>query len=154
MVKVIPVRADQLRGFFKIDGTPRSVRTINGIFEGKKTAKDTRAALVAKDLDNNNTYSTSQLQIEPDLPATFSAEQSTTFYTDLKIGFDGDDHAFGTKVANGILNIDNERFVRQRTVPPDTANDEDRIDTGGGIKFFINRIPVIRNLGAAHLFFN
>jgi hypothetical protein len=96
--------------FFDPDRTPRSVRTIAKVFEGKKTVKDTlvrnwlRATFVAKDLDNNSD-STSQLQIEPELPEYFSVEQSSTFYTDLQIGFDDDDHTFGTTVANGTASI-------------------------------------------------
>ena len=127
MIKVVPVRAEQLQDFFEIDGTPRSVRTINKVFKGKETAKDTlvrswlQADLVAKDLDNN-ADSTSQLQIKPDLPVTFSAEQSSTFYTDLKIGFDYDNHAFGTKVANGILNSLHSSFVPE---PPQEVVDVD-----------------------------
>jgi hypothetical protein len=96
-----------------------------------------RAAFVAKDLDNN-ADSTSQLQIEPEFPATFTAEQLATFYTDLAIGFDEENHTFGTTIANGILNVlhptfvpppepevidvDNDRNVRQRAAP-DTTND-------------------------------
>jgi hypothetical protein len=101
-----------------------------------------RAAFVAKDLDNN-ADSTSQLQINPELPEYFSVEQSSTFYTDLQIGFDDDNHTFGTTVANGIRNclhpssipepveevigVDNvtARNVRPRTTtaaPANTAN--------------------------------
>jgi hypothetical protein len=96
-----------------------------------------RAVFVAKDLDNN-ADSTSQLQIDPELPATFTAEQSAMFYTDLTIGFDEENHTFGTTIANGILNVlhptftpppepevidvDNDRNVRQRAAP-DTTND-------------------------------
>jgi len=144
MMKVVPVRADQFHLFFDTDDNPGSVRDTAKLFEGRKTAKDTlvrnwlRAALVAKDLDNN-ADSTSQLQIEPELPATFSAEQSPTFYTDLKVGFDEDDHTVGTAVADGILNslhpsfipepppevidVDDDRNVRQRTATPETPTD-------------------------------
>jgi hypothetical protein len=126
--------------------SPRSTgrtQTVNKVFEGSKTAKDSlfwnwlRAAFVAKDLDNN-ADSTSQLQIEPEFPATFTAEQLATFYTDLAIGFDEENHTFGTTIANGILNVlhptfvpppepevidvDNDRNVRQRAAP-DTTND-------------------------------
>jgi hypothetical protein len=84
MIKVVPIRPDQIVDFFNPDGTPRSVRTIAKVFEGKKEVKHTlvrnwlRAAFVAKDLDNN-ADSTSQLQIEPELPEYFSVEQSSTF---------------------------------------------------------------------------
>ena len=144
MLSVVPIRPDQVEELFDPDGTPRSVRTVNKVFEGRKTVKDTlfrnwiRAAFVAKNLDNN-ADSTSQLQIEPDLPVTFTAEQSSTFYTDLSIGFDEEDHTFGTTVANGITNtfhpsfvpppepevidVDNDRNVRPRPAPPDTSND-------------------------------
>jgi hypothetical protein len=114
---------------------------VSKVFEGRKTAKDSlfqnwlRAAFVAKDLDNN-ADSTSQLQIEPELPATFTAEQLATFYTDLAIGFDEENHTFGTTIANGIFNvlhpnfvpppeqevIDDGRNVRHRA-SPDTTND-------------------------------
>ena len=59
MIKVVPIRPDQLQDLVEIDGAPRSVRTIGKVFEGKKTDKDMllrnclRAALVATDLDNN-----------------------------------------------------------------------------------------------------
>jgi hypothetical protein len=68
----------------------------------------------------------------------FTAEQSATFYTDLAIGFDEENHTFGTVIADGILNVlhpsfvpppepevidvDNDRNVRQRAAP-DTTND-------------------------------
>jgi hypothetical protein len=116
MIKVVPLRPDQIVDFFDPNGTPRSVRTIAEIFEGKKAVKDTlvrnwlRAAFVAKDL-GNNADSTSQLQIEPDLPEYFSLEQSSTFYTDLQIGFDNSDHTFGTTVANGIRNCLHPAFI-------------------------------------------
>ena len=121
MIKVVPIRPDHLEDFFEPDGTPRSVRTIAKVFEGKKTPRDSlvrnwlRAAFVAKDLDNN-ADSTSQLQIEPDLPNWFSVEQSSTFYTDLQIGFDDDDHTFGTTVANGIRNCLHPSFAPEPTV--------------------------------------
>ena len=143
MIKVVPLRPDQIGEFFEADGTPRNVRTIARVFEGKKTAKDSlvrnwlRAAFVAHGTDNN-TDSKSQLQIEPDMPATFTNEQSATFYTDLKIGFDKDDHTFGTNVANGLRNclhpefipeveridvdLTEDRNVRQRTNAPPTAD--------------------------------
>jgi hypothetical protein len=116
MIKVVPIRPDQIVDFFDPDGTPRSVRTIAKVFEGKKEVKHTlvrnwlRAAFVAKDL-NNNADSTSQLQIEPELPEYFSVEQSSTFYTDLQIGFDDDDHTFGTTIANGIRNCLHPSFI-------------------------------------------
>jgi hypothetical protein len=69
-----------------------------------------RAASVAQDLDNN-ANSTSQLQIEPEFPATFTAEQSATFYTDLAIGFDKENHMFGFAIADGILNVLHPSFV-------------------------------------------
>jgi hypothetical protein len=148
MIKVVPIRPDQIVDFFDPDRTPRSVRTIAKVFEGRKTVKDTpvrnwlRVAFVAKDLDNN-ADSTSQQQIEPELPEYLSLEQSSTFYTDLQIGFDDDDHTFGTAVANGIqkclhpsfipepveevIGVDNvtARNVRPRTTttaPAHTAN--------------------------------
>ena len=37
MIKVVPIRPDHLEDFFEPDGTPRSVRTIAKVFEGKKT---------------------------------------------------------------------------------------------------------------------
>jgi hypothetical protein len=71
-------------------------------------------------------------------PATFTAEQLATFYTNLAIGFDEENHTFGTTIANGILNVlhrafvpppepevidvDNDRNVRQQAAP-DTTND-------------------------------
>jgi hypothetical protein len=73
MIKVVPIRSDQTVDFFDPNGTPRSVRTIAKVFEGKKEVKHTlvrnwlQAAFVAKDLDNN-ADSTSQLQTEPELP--------------------------------------------------------------------------------------
>jgi hypothetical protein len=147
MINVVPIRPDHIEHFFELDGTPRGVRAIAKVFEGKKTTKDAlvrnwlRAAFVAKDLDNN-ADSTSQLQIEPELPNGFSLEQSATVYTDLQIGFDEDDHTFGTTIANSIRNclhpsftpepaedrevidVDNapNRNVRQRTATPAQAN--------------------------------
>jgi hypothetical protein len=59
MMRVVPIRPDQIVDFFDPDGTPRSVRTIAKVFEGKKEVKHTlvrnwlQAAFVAKDLDNN-----------------------------------------------------------------------------------------------------
>jgi hypothetical protein len=94
MLSVVPLRPNQLDELFDPYGTLRSVRTVSKVFEGRKTAKDSlfhnwlRAAFVAQYLDNN-ADSTSQLQTEPDFPATFTAEQSATFYTDLAIGFGG-----------------------------------------------------------------
>jgi hypothetical protein len=41
MIKVIPIRPDQIVDFFDPDGTPRSVRPIAKVFQGKKTVKDT-----------------------------------------------------------------------------------------------------------------
>jgi hypothetical protein len=38
-------------------------------------------------------------------------EQSSTFYTDLQIGFDDDNHTFGTTVANGIRNCLHPSFI-------------------------------------------
>jgi hypothetical protein len=108
MLRVVPHCPDQLEELFDHDGTLKSVRTVSKISEGRKTAKDSifrnwlRAAFVAKDL-NNNADSTSRLQIEPEFPATFTAEQSATFYTDLAIIFDEENHTFGTTIANGIL---------------------------------------------------
>jgi hypothetical protein len=80
----------------------------------------------------------SQLQIESEFPATFTAEQLATFYTDLAIGFDKENDTFGVAIADGILNVlhpsfvpppeqevidvDNDRNVRQRAAP-DTTND-------------------------------
>jgi hypothetical protein len=143
MISVVPLRPDQLEELYNPDGTLRSVRTVSKVFEGRKTAKDSlfrnwlRAAFVAKDLDNN-ADSTNQLQIELEFPATFTAEQSATFYTDLAIDFDEENHTFGTTIANGILNVlhpafvpppelevidvNNDRNVRQRAAP-DTTND-------------------------------
>jgi hypothetical protein len=143
MLSVVPLRPDQLDELFDPDGTLRSVRTVSKVFEGRNTAKDSlfrnwlRAAFVAQDLDNN-ADSTSQLQIEPDFPATFTAEQSATFYIDLAIGFVEENHTFGTAIKDGILNVlhpsfvpppepevidvDNDRNVRQRA-SPDTTND-------------------------------
>jgi hypothetical protein len=143
MLSVVPLRPDQLVELFDPDGTLRSVRTVSKVFEGRKTAKDSlfrnwlRAAFVAKGLDNN-ADSTSQLQIESEFPATFMAEQSATFYNDLAIGFDEENHTSGTAIADGILNVlhpsfipppepevinvDNDRNVRQRAAP-DTTND-------------------------------
>jgi hypothetical protein len=143
MLSVVPLRPDQLEELFDPDGTLRSVQTVSKVFEGRKTAKDSlfrnclQAAFVAKDLDNN-ADSTSQLQIEPEFPATFTAEQSETFYTDLAIGFDKENHTFGTAIEDGILNVlppsfvpppepevisvDNDRNVRQRAAL-DTTND-------------------------------
>jgi hypothetical protein len=118
MIKVVPIRPDQIVDFFDPDGTPRSARTIAKVFEGKKEVKHTlvrnwlQAAFVAKDL-GNNADSTSQLQIEPELPEYFSVEQSSTFYTDLQIGFDDDDHTFGTTVAKGIRNCLYPSFIRE-----------------------------------------
>lgn len=153
MMKVVPIRPEYIKDFFKEDGTQRGVRELTAIFDGKKTNSNIlfrnwlRAAFVAEDLTIiNNADSTSQLQIDPELPATFTLEQSSTFYTDLKIGFDEDDHSFGTTIANGVRNCLHEAFVpapteerevidvdsaadrnvRPRTtVPPpeDTAND-------------------------------
>jgi hypothetical protein len=142
MLSVVPLCPDQLEELFDPDGTLRSVRTVSKVFEGRKTAKDSlfrnwlRAAFVAKDLDNN-ADSTSQLQIDPEFPATFTAEQSATFYTDLAISFDEENHTFGTAIADGILNVlhpsfvplpepevidvDNGRNVRQQAAP-DTTN--------------------------------
>jgi hypothetical protein len=116
MIKVVPIRPDQIVDFFDPGGTPSSVRIIAKVLEGKKEVKHTlvhnwlRAAFVAKDLDNN-ADSTSQLQIKPELPECFSVEQSSTFYTDLQIGFDDDDHTFGTTVANGIRNCLHPSFI-------------------------------------------
>jgi hypothetical protein len=76
MLSVVPVRPDQLEELFNPDGTLRSVRTVSTVFEQRKTTKGSllrnwlRAAFVA----NNNADSTSQLQIEPELPAKFTAE--------------------------------------------------------------------------------
>jgi hypothetical protein len=149
MLKVVPLRPEYIKDFFNDDGTTRSVRQLSKIFDGKKTVKDTlfrgwlRAAFCLKDKDlYSNADSTSQLQIEPELPATFTLEQSETFYTDLKIGFHEDDHTFGTTIANGvqnclhpdftpeeapeIINVDTaaDRNVRQRTAePPNTVHD-------------------------------
>jgi hypothetical protein len=97
MLSVVPLRPDQLDELFDPDGTLRSVRTVSKISEGRKTAKDSlfrnwlRAAFVAQDL-GNNADSTSQFQIEPEFPATFTAEQLATFYTDLATGFDKENH--------------------------------------------------------------
>jgi hypothetical protein len=108
MLSVVPLRPDQLEELFDPDGTLRSVRTVSKVFEGRRTAKDSlfrnwlRAAFVAKDLDNN-ADSTTQLQIEPEFPATFTAEQSATFFTGLEIGFDEENHTFGTAIADGNL---------------------------------------------------
>jgi hypothetical protein len=116
MLSVVPLRPDQLDELFDPDGTLRSVQTVSKVFEGRKTAKDSlfrnwlQAAFVAQELDNN-ADSTSQLQIEPDFPATFRAEQSATFYTDLAIGFDKENHTFGTAIAGGILNVLHPSFV-------------------------------------------
>jgi hypothetical protein len=60
-----------------------------------------------------------------------------TFYTDLAIGFDEENHTFGTTIANGVLNalhstffpppepevigVDNNRNIKQRAAP-DTPN--------------------------------
>jgi hypothetical protein len=143
MLSVVPLHPDQLDELFDPDGTLRSVRTVSKVFEGRKTAKDSlfrkwlRAAFVAQDLDNN-ADSTSQLQIEPDFPATFTAEQSATFYTHLAIGFDEENHTFGTAISDGILNVlhpsfvpppepevidvDNDGNIRQQPAP-DTTND-------------------------------
>jgi hypothetical protein len=143
MLSVVLLCPDQMDKLFDPDGTLRSVRTVSKVFEGRKTAKDSlfrnwlRAAFVAQDLDNN-ADSTSQLQIEPEFPSTFTAEQSATFYTGLAIGFDEENHTFGTAIADGILNVlhpsffpppepevidvDNHRNVRQRAAP-DTTND-------------------------------
>jgi hypothetical protein len=80
MLSVVPLRPDQLDKLFTSDGALRSVRTVSKLFEGRKTAKDSlfrnwlRAAFFARDLDNN-ADSTSQLKIEPDFPATFTADQ-------------------------------------------------------------------------------
>jgi hypothetical protein len=110
MIKVVPIRPDQIVDFLDPDGTPRSVQTIAKVFEGRKEVKHTlvrnwlQAAFVAKDLDNN-ADSTSQLQIEPELPEYFSVEQSSAFYTDLQIGFDDENHTFGTTVAEGIRTV-------------------------------------------------
>jgi hypothetical protein len=41
MIKVILIRPDQIMDFFNPDGTPRSVRTIAKVFEGKKAVKET-----------------------------------------------------------------------------------------------------------------
>jgi hypothetical protein len=143
MLSAAPLRPDQLEELFNPNGTLRSVRTVSKVFEGSKTAKDSlfrnwlRAAFVAQDL-YNNADSTSQLQIGPDFSATFTAEQSATFYTNLAIGFDEENHTFGTTIADGILNVlypsfvpppepevidvDNDRNVRQQAAP-DTTND-------------------------------
>jgi hypothetical protein len=143
MLSVVLLRPNQLEELFDPDGTLRSVRTVRKVFEGRKTAKGSlfrnwlRAAFVAQDLDNN-ADSTSQLQIELDFPAMFTAEQSATFYTDLAIGFDEEKHTFGTAIADGILNVlhpsfvpppepevidvDNDRNVRQRAAPDTTNN--------------------------------
>jgi hypothetical protein len=116
MLSVVPLRPVQLDKLFNPDGTLRSVRTVSKAFEGRKTAKDSpfqnwlRAAFVAQDL-NNNADSTSQLQIEPRFPTTFRAEQSATFYTDLAIGFDEENHTFGNAIADGILNALHPSFV-------------------------------------------
>jgi hypothetical protein len=40
MLSVVPLRLDQLEELFDPDGTLRSVRTVNKVFEGRKTAKD------------------------------------------------------------------------------------------------------------------
>jgi hypothetical protein len=143
MLSVVPFCPYHLEELFDPDGTLRSVQTVSKVFEGSKTAKDSlfrnwlQAAFVAKDLDKN-ADSISQLEIEPEFPATFTAEQSAAFYTDLAIGFDEENHAYGTTIANGILNVlhptfvpppepevinvDNDRNVRQRAAP-DTTND-------------------------------
>jgi hypothetical protein len=39
MIKVVPIRPDQIVHFFDPKGTPRSVRTIEKVFEGKKEVK-------------------------------------------------------------------------------------------------------------------
>jgi hypothetical protein len=103
------------------------------------SATGSEPPFVAKDV-NNNADSTSQLQIEPELREYFPLEQSSTFNTDLQIGFDDDDHTFGTAVANGIrnclhpsfapepveevINVNNvtARNVRPRTTTPAPAN--------------------------------
>jgi hypothetical protein len=116
MLSVIPLRPNHLDKLFDPDGTLRSVQTVSKVFEERKTAKDSLfrnwlwAAFVAQNLDNN-ADSTSQLQIEPDFPATFTAEQSAKFYTDLAIGFDEENHTFGTAIADGILNVLHPSFV-------------------------------------------
>jgi hypothetical protein len=48
---------------------------------------------------------------KPELREYFSVEQSSTFYTDLQIGFDNDDHTFGTTVAEGIRNCLHPSFI-------------------------------------------
>jgi hypothetical protein len=81
MLSVVPLRPDQLDELFNPEGTFRSVLTVIILFEGQKTAKDSlfrnwlQAAFVAQDLDNN-ADSTSQLQIDPYLPVTFTAEKT------------------------------------------------------------------------------
>jgi hypothetical protein len=105
MLSVVPFCPDQLEELFDPDGNLSSVQTVSKVFEGGKTAKYSlfqnwlRAAFVAKDLDNN-TDSTSQLQIEPEFPVTFTAEQLKIFNTDLAIGFNEENHTFGTVIAN------------------------------------------------------
>jgi hypothetical protein len=116
MLSVVRLCPDQLEELFDPDGTLRSVRTVSKVFEERKTAKDSlfrnwlRSAFDTKDLDNN-ANSTSQFQIELKFLATFTAEQSATFYTDLAICFDEENHTVGTTIANGILNVLHPTFV-------------------------------------------
>ena len=132
MLKVIPIKPEYLPEFFNNDGSTRSVRELITVFDRKRAADHVlfrnwlRAAFVAMDLTiTNNADSTSQLQIEPQLPATFTLEQSSTFYTDLKIGFDEDDHTFGTVIANGIRNCLHPDFVPDAPAPQE---DQEVID--------------------------
>jgi hypothetical protein len=91
------------------------------------------AVFVAKDL-GNNADSRSQLQIEPKLPATFTAEQSATFYTDLAIGFDEENHTFGTTIANGILNVLYPTFVPPPELEVIDADKDRNVDNDRNVR--------------------
>ena len=139
-MNLVPLRPDQVSHFFDTNNNFRSVRAIAKGFERLKEPKDPlvktwlRAAFVAKDT-TNNADSMSQLQTAADMPATFTQEQSDTFYTDIKIGFNESDHLFGTTVANGLLNCLHPSFTPEPDDDPEikvvdatgnNINDEER----------------------------
>jgi hypothetical protein len=130
MMKVVPIRPDQVNYFFNNDNSPLCVQTVAKVFERLKETKHMlvknwlQAALVAQGT-TKNADSMSQLQIEPDMPNAFTPEQSETFYTAIRIGFNKTDHTFGTTVANGLLNYLHPCFIPE----PETADtDQEVID--------------------------
>jgi hypothetical protein len=133
MMNVVPLRPDQVPLFFDDNNNPKTVRELAKVFERFKEPTEAlvktwlRAALVAQGT-TENADSVSQLQIEPDMPATFSLEQSETFYTDIKIGFHETDHLFGTTVANGLLNCLHNTFTP--ALEPETENIDEEATAG------------------------